>query len=148
MPILNPNEPLRAAYVAAMELATGLPVWAKKVPKDTEIPQQYIIVSTQTKNRIEEYKNLEAFPLVANKFEWQCSITIDLYNVNMSGFGNPAVNDEVEQQVVDVIQSGIEVDGFHVKSYEFFGSVDLDIETDTQSIERRVITYQHWLWQV
>lgn len=145
--MLNPNEPLRAAYVEAIQTATGLQVWAKKVPKDVVIPDQYIIINSQSKTLTEEYKNLSAPPLVANKFEWLCTITLDLYNINLAGFGDPAINDAIEALVISAVQDGIEVDGFEVKSYSFIDSIDLDIETDTQSIERRVVTYQHWLCQ-
>lgn len=148
MSILNPNEPLRAAYVSKIKAALGtIPVWAKKLPKDKPNADQYVLIMSQTKRRTEEYKSLGEEPLVANKFEWLCTINIDINNINQAGFAKPMNNDNVEETIINAIQSGITVPGFSVKSYDFIDSNDLDVETATQSIERRVITYQHWLCQ-
>jgi hypothetical protein len=138
MALLNPNAPLRNAYLTAWA-ATGLPVWAKKVPKSAVIPKQYILITSQTKQRTEVSKDC---------FEWLCQIVVDIIYVGAAGYASPIKNDDIEEIGVNAIQAGIVVAGFDVKSYDFIQSLDLDIETDTQSIERRVITYEHWLQQI
>jgi|GEM_PF-3108160 len=146
--VTNPNKPLRTAYVNKLRTATNLPVYAMLLPKDIKpVPKQYVLISSQTKNITEESKNLTGAPLEANKFEWLCTITIDINYVSENGFAKPEKNDGIEELIVAAIQEGIQVSGFTVKSYQFFSSVDLDIATQTQYIERRMVTYQHWLCQ-
>jgi len=140
MPILNPDKYLRTAYVDALRPAlTGVNVWAKKIPKDvTPLPKRYVLITSQTKSRTEVSKGC---------YEWLCSIMVDVFNVNVAGYAKPENNDDYEEIIIDTIESGIVVPFFQVKSYDFIDSIDLDIETPAQSLERRVIVYQHWLCQ-
>lgn len=132
--ILNPNAPIRTALKSALT-PIGLPIFAKRVPKDTKLTQ-YIILSSQTKNRTEVSKDC---------FDWSCTIHIECINYNQSGFVSPKSNDDIEEQIIDIIQSGIDIDNFIVKDTTFIQSIDLDIDTPTATIERRVITYQFWV---
>lgn len=144
----NPNEPLRQAYVNLLREATNLPVYAKMLPKDINPhPAQYIIVSSQTKNITERSKNLKGAIAVVDKFEWDCTIVVDINSVSLAGNSKPEKNDRIEQIVTDAIHSGINVNGFDVKSYDIVQSTDLDIQTPTQFIERKIITFNHWLCQ-
>lgn len=136
--IKNPEMPLRTAYIQAL---SGIqPTWSGKVPKNVSVPNKYTLIGTQTKNPTEKGKD--------GCMEWICTIVIDLYNLNIAGYSAKGVNDVVEEQVINIIEAGIDVDGFRVNSIDFIDSKDLSIETPTQSIERRVITYQHWLAQL
>ena len=134
--IRNPNEPIRIGIKSAL-IPTSIPVFAKRVPKDTKLTQ-YIILSSQTKNRTEVSKDC---------FDWMCSVNIECITYSQSGFVNPKTNDDIEAQVIDIIQSGIVINGFLVKEINFIQSIDLDIDTPTATIERRVITYQFWVGQ-
>lgn len=147
MQTANPNEPLRAAYIAKLNEATGLPIWAKLKPKNTPNEGQYLLIQAQTKNRTEISKNIQGAVHVANNFEWRSTINVEIININASGYAKPSVNDAVEQQVTNAIYAGLQVDGFQVKSYDLTNSIDLDISTDDLYIERRVITFEHWLCQ-
>lgn len=135
--ITNPNKPLRAAYIAALS-TIGIPVKSKKMPIEQKA-QQYIILQSQTKERTEETKD--------GCLEWLCSIVIDITYYNPSGSANADLNDDIEEQVIDIIEQGISVDGFMVKSTRFIQSTDLSIETPNYTILRRIVTYQHWLAQ-
>jgi hypothetical protein len=146
MQVLNPNEPLRTAYVNKLRSATGLPVWAKKLPKGTN-PEQYILISSQPKLPTETSKNLTEAPLTANRFEWLARITVEIVSVWDIGVAKPVSNDTVEAKVLTAVYEGLEVAGWRVKSYDVIDSIDLDFDTDRQSIERKIITFQHWLCQ-
>lgn len=136
--IKNPESPLRTAYIAA--LSGVQPIWAGKVPKTGVVPRSYTIIGSQTKNPTEKGKE--------GCMEWLCSIVLDLWNVNPAGYSAKGINDNIEEQIIDIIEQGITVEGFRVNSADFIDSIDLSVETPTQSIERRVITYQHWLSQI
>lgn len=128
---------MRGAYVTALAVATGVPVWSKKVPKDVDpIPLKYILITSQTKNRTEVDKD---------GFEWLCTITVDIYNVNEAGYSSIVNLDDIEENVINTIEEEIQIPGFITKSTVLFDSRDLETETASQSIERRILTYQHWL---
>lgn len=138
MPTINPNTSIRTALIAA--LTPIKPTWVKKVPRNiTTIPNQYILISSQTKDPTERSKC---------GFEWLCTVNIEMINLNTSGYANPIKNDEVEAQIFDAIEGGITIQGFDNKEWLFINSIDLDVETSTQSIERRVLTYSFWVQQV
>lgn len=136
---LDPNTPLRAAYITALAAVLNVPGWAKKVPKNANpIPANYFLVHSQTLNPTERCKE---------SFEWLCSIVVDIIYAGPSGYASPVQTETLEAGVFTAVENGIVVPGFDVKSIRFIDSINLDEETPTQSIERRVITYQHWLCQ-
>lgn len=131
----NPNTPIRAAYVQALRSATGLNVWGKRVPKSVQIPQKYIIIGTQTKQR---------FAVSKQCWEWICQVVVDINYVNPQGFSDTAELDAMEEMVLNAIEN-IEITGFNVKFTRFLGQTPLDAEMPTQSIERSILMYEHWL---
>ena len=136
--MLTPNTPLRIAYLNALA-GIGVPVYAKKIPKDVKIPLNFIILNAQLLKRTEVSKN---------SWEWLCAINVDITYNGVTGFASPVQTEIVEQAVLTAIEGGITVPGFFVKSTVLFNSLSMDAETPTQSIERRIITYQHWLCQM
>lgn len=137
--MVNPEKYVRAAYIAAIATQTAVPVWAKKVPKNTSpVPSRYILISSQTKERTEVSKSC---------WEWLCSITVDIVFQGPAGYSDTEQIDDVEEAVLTAIEAGITAQGFIVKSVDLVQTSDLDAETPTQSIERRIVIYQHWLCQ-
>ena len=136
---INPKKYVRKSIADALATATGLKVWDKKVPKDFEPkPTQYILISSQVLNQTEESKE---------DFEWLMQTVVDIVNVEEAGYASTVDNDDVEQLVNTAILDGIQVLYFDVKETKLIDSLDLNIETPTNSIYRRVITFQHWLQQ-
>lgn len=132
----NPNKKIRTAFVNAIE-STGIPTWAKVVPKDTKpIPKTYALISSQTKQRTAVDKD---------GFEWSCSIVVDLYHVYDAGYANPDVLDDMEEKVLNKINDDLPVADFIVKEMSLFDSRDLDSVTTTATISRRILTYEMWL---
>lgn len=145
--VKNPNVPVRQALIPALSAATGLPVWHKKVPKDvTPVPTKYILLQSQTKQPTERSKEC---------YEWQASINIDITFINPAGFSNTVPVDSAEEQVINAVEqvendplTGIQIPDWYVKDIKMINSIDLDAETTTQSIERRIITYVFWIWPI
>jgi len=137
MIVINPDKYIRAAYATA--LATYAPVWEKKVPINVSIPPLYYLISTQTKNETERRKC---------GYEWMCSITIECVSIQQQGMASSVAINDLEENLLSVVASEIQVAGFDVKDTFFIDSVSLDVDTPTNSIYRRVVTYQHWLNQL
>ena len=138
MAIKNPNTSIRTAYISALSV-TGLPVWSKRVPLNTTPqPKKYITLTSQTKQPFERTKDC---------FEWLTSLNVDMWQINTPGYINTVNLDNIEELAINAIEN-ITIPGFIVKDVIMIQSQDLDIDTPTTSIERRVLTYQIVLWQI
>lgn len=134
----NPNEQIRKAYIDALSVTTW-PVWSKRVPLNTTpIPKKYIILDSQTKQETEISKDC---------FSWLTSLNINYWLINTPGYVNTVTLDSVEELAINAIYN-ITIPGFIIQSINLLQSQNLDIDTPTTSIERRVSTYQIILWQV
>lgn len=143
MTILNPDKHIRIAYIQALQAATGLKVWHRKVPKNiSPIPSKYIILDTQSKNETVNAKNNDERETY---FEWLVTLDVNIYNVNQVGYSNADVVDDLEQIVISVIRQGIDIPNFNNKNTNILESQDLSADTTTQSIDRKMIKFEHWL---
>ena len=143
MTILNPDKNIRIAYIQALQAATGLKVWHRKVPKNiSPIPPKYIILDTQSKNETVVSKNNEERETY---FEWLVTLDVNIYNVNQVGYSNADVVDDLEQIIISVIRQGIDIPNFSNKNTNILESQDLSADTTTQSIDRKMIKFEHWL---
>lgn len=147
MNFLNPDKYLRAAYITALESATGLKVWHKRIPKNVTTPPKYIILDSLSKNETLTAKPNEG----ENKntyFEWSCTVDVNIYNVNVAGYSNAAQVDDIEQVAISVVRSGIQIPNFRNKDTRILESLDLSAETNTQSIDRKMVKFEHVLDRV
>lgn len=135
--MINPNKYIRAGVIPMLKTATGLTgVWHKKVPKTViPTPDKYILVTSQTKNR---------FAVAKDCYEWLCTLNIDIHNINPQGFTETSAVDDIEENVLNAM-TGVTVAGFTVKLVALSNSIDLDVESNEYSIDRRVLTYELWL---
>lgn len=134
--MLNPDKYIRKGIIDKLEQFER-PIWAKKVPKNVSpVPNIYTLITTQTKTRYETSKDC---------WEWLCQTTLDIIGVQPAGYSSTVAIDDLEGQYITAIEEGINVEGFMVKDTRLVDSRPLDVETDTQSIERRILIYEHWL---
>lgn len=137
MPTLNPSKYIRAAYIAALQTATGLKVWDRFVPKDITAPQSYILLDGQTKNETANAKG--------EFFEWLSTIDVNIYYVGLVGYSYSVQVDDIENTVINTVRYGIPITGFSNKNTQIIDSLSLNSQTSTQNIERRVIKFEHWV---
>lgn len=136
--MINPDKHLRAAYISALESATGLKVYDNSIPMDEVLPDEYIIFSNQRKDPFSRDKE---------SYEWLCVPEIDIYSVNKKGFNSSLVIDDIEEIVITVIDSGLTIGGgFTNKFSRLSDTYTFDpVETETNTICRKRIIYEHWL---
>lgn len=144
MNTLNPSKYIRLAYITALELATGVKVWHRMVPKNVVVPASYIILDSQTKNETVNAKPSEGGE-GGTYFEWLCTLDVNIYKINEKGYSSAAVVDDLEQIVINVIRTGVSIPNFRNKDTRILESIALDAETDTKSIDRRIVKFEHWL---
>jgi len=139
MPRSEPNQPLRAGLATVLN-PIGVPVESKNFPIDTKTTKQYILISSQTKQR---------FAISKDCYDYLCSVVIDVNSIFSNGVAGTDLNDVLEGQIINAIEGGsLEVEGFRINEIRFIQSLDLDVTTPNMTILRRVITYQFWLGQV
>lgn len=133
----NPSKYIRQAYISALQSATGLKVWDRLVPKNTVAPPSYIILDGQTRNETVNAKG--------EYFEWLSTIDVNIYYVGQLGYSYSVQIDDIEEKVINAIRFGVPIEGFSNKDTRIIDSMSLDTQTSTQSIERRVIKFEHWV---
>lgn len=141
--IYSPDAPLRTAYIAALETATGLGVYPDDVPKSIPVPNSYILIGSQTKNRTAVAKPTDQSGLSDN-FGWNSTIVFDIQFFSPAGYSNPGAVDAIEEQVINIAET-ITVPGWVIKSRIQVQSRPLPISTAVNYINRKVLTYQHWI---
>lgn len=147
---LNPDKYIRQAYVDMCKVFMPN-TWEAGIPINiTPSPSFYILITNQTRNETEVSKGVvnEDEELEQNNAkEWLCTITVDINRVQPLGNYGSAPLDDLEQQIMNVIEgeTGIIVPGFKVKSARIVQSQPLTASSKTQTITRKVFTYEHWL---
>lgn len=132
----NPDKYIRAAYASAISNATGLPVYDSGIPISVDdLPDKYYLIGTQTKN-----------PTAASKYgwEWMCTVELHCVFVNSKGYSSGATVDDMEEPVLSIGRS-LSVPEFRSIQTNFIDSIRLDMETQTNTINRKIVIYEHWL---
>lgn len=132
----NPNKYLRKGYLTALT-DQGLTAYNKDIPVNTDpIPGVYVLIESQSKQTTERSKE---------DFEWNCKIILHIIKVNQRGYVTTTEVDDAEEKCINAVENGILVDNFYLKSAYLIESMNLDMIDKTNTIERRVLIYEHWL---
>lgn len=131
--MLNPDKYVRKAFIDALTVSTGLPVWENGIPRDQVLPDRYIILHSQTKQPFSNAKGC---------FEWLSTIVLDLNSVNEKGFQDMLPINDLEETVLN---TSITVPNFKVRYLNLINSQPLNAETPTQTINRQVLNMELWL---
>lgn len=135
----NPDKYLREGYLIALR-AQGLTVYNKTIPVDTiPDPQGYVLIESQSKTVTERSKT---------SFEWNSRVTLHIVKVNARGYSTTTSIDDMEEKCINAVENGILVNNFYVKSTYQIESMNLDMTDKTNTIERRVLLYEHWLAEI
>jgi hypothetical protein len=147
--MVNPDKYIRKAYIDMCKVFMPN-TWEAGVPINmTPIPSFYILITNQTRNETEITKGViddnGELDMYGAK-EWLCTVTVDINRVQPLGNYGSAPVDDLEQQIMNVIENdGLVVEGFVVKSARLVQSQPLVDSSKTQTITRKVFTYEHWL---
>lgn len=133
----NPIKPLRTAYVTALD-GISVPVWDRRIPKDTDEPELYVLVTSQTatgSNRTKCGNNTK-----------ECTTLFDVIYKTMQGYADSAPVDDVCEEILQKIDTNaqITIPGFQVIDTELVLLDVLDaIEFDTQTVIRGLVRFRH-----
>lgn len=133
--MVNPNKHIRTAYRQVLS-DIGVPVWSVKVPKNIKKPIKYVLITSQSKNETAKDKC---------GHEWLCTVTLNIFSIRNQGDSDLDILDDIEEKILSRIDDEIPVDHFVVKSADLVESLDDTFDTASQSIERRIMIFEHWL---
>lgn len=136
----NPDKPLRTSYATAI-MAVGIQAFADLIPEQVSTPSSYILIHSQSKVRTAVAKPTDS---VSDNFNFIATIVFDINVISPSGFANPGEADDIEEVIINLAEN-ITVNGWAIKSRVFVQSLPLPVKTATNYINRKVVTYQHWM---
>lgn len=133
--MINPDKYLRKYYKAQLA-DLGIPVFNKRVPVDIAIPLEYVIISTQTKTTTNTTKCGR---------EFDCTVLLDVISKQPKGLADFAKVDDYEQTISDKLAKFGVVDytPIRIMNSEITMSDTDDMETDTETIVRKLIRLRH-----
>src|SRR5690606_10744601 len=137
--MLNPTKYIRQGVVNTLRgFGITEPIYEGRVPRGVNPPPtSYILLTSPTLNQ---------FAVSKDDKEWQPTINVDVNKVNPQGFNSGNSLDDLVERIMNALEQ-INVPNFIVKNknHALQNMVDLPLETDTASIQRRVLTYQFWV---
>lgn len=145
--MVSPDKYIRKAYLNALSSITSgsinIPVFDRRMPINIKpIPQTRIIISSQTKRSSSESKCGHG---------WECSMLLDIISEQNVSFVNMAVVDDIEEQIndqIDLWQAShreFYIPPFVCYYTRFSDSHDIELETPTTTIIRKLVRYTHRL---
>lgn len=130
----NPNKQIRGAIVQGLKILTGLEVYENSIPLDDDLPNQYIVISSQGKRKTNASKGC---------FDFMVSVTLNLISVNEKGYNSGLSNDDLEVNVFNFLESFKAV-GVHINDRDFINTLSTVIEMPDHTINQTNIVYEIW----
>lgn len=129
-----PDTAVRTAFISLLG-GIGTPLYETRVPENIDpIPAQRVLLSTQTDRQANTNKCGHL---------WRHSILLDIISENVRGYSNKSVVEAIANQINAIIdvQSDIPVNGFVIYDTTIENIHDMDFDTATKSINRKLVTY-------
>lgn len=130
-----PDKFIRKAFLTLLS-GIGTPIFENKVPKSVDpVPLRRIILSTQTDAQHNTSKC---------GHNWSHSILLDIISEQPQGYSDKSIVEDIWQTINAVIdvQNDISVDGFTIYNTQMLDSHDIELDTQTVSINRKLVRYQ------
>lgn len=126
-----PNSILRRSYINTFP---QYKIYDISIPNDEITPELYLTINDVVLNEYENYKEGN---------DWLLATSINIWKENEKGFVSSV---ELEEVANDIISTLPIVQGFKLHHREMFDCKQFALlETDTNTIERTVIIFKHWL---
>lgn len=130
-----PDGDIRKQLVDSLSLITGVLVTDEVVPISETTPKTFINITAQGRSRIAVNKQ---------NYEWLGTVTLSLVKINEKGYISSVELDTLDSQVCTFMDN-ITIPGYRVGFSRFFSSDKDKVETPTQTVGRKHITYEIWL---
>lgn len=137
---------VRLAYISLIQSVTGLDCYDQSIPIDLQpLPDTYVLITTDNKNETSPGKPSISDLTAFNCTEINYATTVDIVSVSEKGFVSNVVVEDIETAIVNAIKTMLSVPGIMVKNTVLVNSQPLPVETPTSTVQRKVLSFQHWL---
>lgn len=137
---------LRKAHIELVTATLGIAAYDQGIPLDlTQLPKRYAIVTAVNSQPTLGAKPVPADNMAYRQSETQAFIAVDIIDVNDFGFASNQWIEWACETYDDTARRQLVVPGYSVKQTIKSSEVPLPVETPTQSIQRTVITFEHWI---
>lgn len=130
--MLNPNKYIRQAIIQAI---APLKCWTVRVPKNEPTPTEYVILNSETQN---EYVTSKT------EYEWLLSINLDVTVLGQVGFDNTTKVDDMIEDIIPAVKS-LKHPLLNISNVTLQASNTLNYDTTTNSVNRKVLTFEIWV---
>lgn len=132
----NPDKYIRKAIVEAWQAEKPtIPIFDAVVPSDETTPDKFVVI-----NAINKYRTAES----KGHYEWRGTVQIISISIKPKGFIVSSEVDDMEESLIPLMED-IEIGGFRVNYSKFEGSQYSNIESPSESVTRKVTTFEMWL---
>ncbi|HEY4756063.1 MAG TPA: hypothetical protein VIH28_08420 [Ignavibacteriaceae bacterium] len=140
--MVNPAINVRAAYFNIFQNGLSVPSFVEKVPLGIEPPESYVLISGQSK---QEKRVCKQCPQ-----NWTVNVTLDIIKISEAGNSDRLHVDTIEQEIMNLILecNDFTIPGFKIGRTILTNSLNLDLDIDTQDLDRQVLTIEHHLEEI
>ena len=128
--LINPSKYIKKAIISA---SSPLPCYIR-IPKNITTPNEYVLMDNVSLNEYARSKNC---------YEWIVSVDISVYKINPLGYDASASVDDLVEYILPRIKN-ITSDTIIIKNVDLTSSRWLNFDTQTNSINRFVISFEFW----
>lgn len=137
---------LRKAHIDLILSTLGITGYDQSIPIDVvPLPNRYALVTSVNNQNTLGAKPYSDDNMAYRHTEIQSFINVDIVDVNDFGFASNAWVDWASEVYENAVRRQLVVDGYSVKETAKTNEVPLPVTTDTLSIQRIVMTFEHWL---
>lgn len=129
--MINPNKHVRKSIIDAL---SPIKVYSNRVPKTANNPTQYILISSMGKNE---------YAICKNGNEWQVNLNLEFFYVGNLGFDYTSILDDMVEVAIPKMKL-LRSDSVKIKNVFLESERDMSFDTATNSVNRRIITYNIW----
>ena len=131
MVLINPNKYIRQAIINAL---SPLPTYSNRVPKSINTPNMYAVIESQGKIEFANYKRGN---------EWEVNLNLSLYHRNPIGNDMAHVLDDEVEKIIPLLKD-LKHPIIGIKNATLESERDMTFDTDTNTINRKILTYTFW----
>lgn len=129
--MINPNKYIRQSIIQAL---APIKVWDNMVPKNVVSPSSYCLITSMGKQEFARAKNC---------YEWLVSFNLEVIHVGQFGYSYSAVLDDMIADIIPKMKSLTNAT-IRIKNVDLEFERDLSFNSGTNTINRRVISYEIW----
>jgi len=137
---------LRKSYIELISNAISAPGYDTSIPLDvTPLPTTYFIVSNVSRINTTLAKSFSSDVTAFRNAENKVFLNVDMIVVNDLGYHSSLLVESYIETIIEKITKELNPTGYYVKETKVVNIVPLHMVTESQNIQRMVVSFEHWI---